>query len=191
MIPTKFRFTWPSGFRGEDFLRNRPIRNKNCMWRPCLLMDQNKTNSCYRGSFIDAPYPVSVHLAKRFQRRGFFRNQPIRNKNCLWWPCLLTDRYETSNPYRGPFIDASDPVSVHLAKRFQRRGFFRNQPIRNKNCLWRPCLLRDRDLMSKLYRVPSINVSCQISVYMAMRLQRRCLEISQSKTRIACGDHVC
>ena len=22
----------------------------------------------------------------------FFRNQPIRNKNCLWWPCLLTDR---------------------------------------------------------------------------------------------------
>jgi len=28
-------------------------------------------------------------LAKRFQRRRFFRNQPIRNKNCLWWPCLL------------------------------------------------------------------------------------------------------
>ena len=22
----------------------------------------------------------------------FFRNQPIRNKNCLWWPYLLTDR---------------------------------------------------------------------------------------------------
>jgi hypothetical protein len=31
-------------------------------------------------------------LGKRFQRRRFFRNQPIRNKNGLWWPCLLTDR---------------------------------------------------------------------------------------------------
>jgi hypothetical protein len=28
-----------------------------------------------------------------------------------------------SNLYRGPFIDASYQVSVHLAKRFQRRRF--------------------------------------------------------------------
>jgi len=25
-------------------------------------------------------------------RRRLFRNQPIKNKNYLWWPCLLTDR---------------------------------------------------------------------------------------------------
>jgi hypothetical protein len=40
---------------------------------------------------MDASYQDSVHLAKRFQRRRFFRNQPIRNKNGLWRPCLLTD----------------------------------------------------------------------------------------------------
>jgi hypothetical protein len=50
---------------------------------------------------------VSIHLARRFQRIRFFRNQPIRNKNCLWWPCLLTDRNEISNLYRGPSKDAS------------------------------------------------------------------------------------
>jgi hypothetical protein len=70
----------------------------------------------------------------------FFRNEPIRNKNCLWWPRLLTDRDEMSNLYRGPFIDAFYQVSVHLAKRFQRRRF---------------------------------------------------LKIGQSETRIACGGHVC
>ena len=53
----------------------------------------------------------------------FFRNQPIRNKNWLWWPCLLTDWYKMSNRYREPFIDASYQVSIHLAKRFQRRRF--------------------------------------------------------------------
>jgi urease accessory protein UreE len=31
------------------------------------------------------------------------------------------DRDEISNLYRGPPIDASNQVSVHLAKRFQRR----------------------------------------------------------------------
>jgi hypothetical protein len=63
---------------------------------------------------------VSVHLAKLLQRR-LFRNQPIRNKNCLWRPCLLMDRDKMSKLYRGPSIDASYQVSVHLAKGFQRR----------------------------------------------------------------------
>jgi hypothetical protein len=33
---------------------------------------------------VDASYQVSVHMAKQFQRRRFFRNRPIRNKNCMW-----------------------------------------------------------------------------------------------------------
>jgi hypothetical protein len=44
-----------------------------------------------------------------------FKNQPIRNKSRLWQPCLLMDRDEMSNLYRGPYIDASYQVSVHLA----------------------------------------------------------------------------
>jgi hypothetical protein len=35
------------------------------------------------------------------------KNQPIRNKNCLWWPYLM-DWDKMSNLYnRGPPIDAS------------------------------------------------------------------------------------
>ena len=49
---------------------------------------------------VDASYQVSVHMAKQFQRRRFFRNRSIRNKNCMWWPCLLTDRNEMSNLQR-------------------------------------------------------------------------------------------
>jgi hypothetical protein len=72
--------------------------------------------------------------------KKIFKNRPIRNKSCLWWPCLLTDRDEMSNLYQGPSIDASYQVLVHLAKRFRRRRF---------------------------------------------------LKIGQSETRIACGGHVC
>ena len=53
-----------------------------------------------------------------------FLNQPIRNKNRLWQPCLLMDRDGMSNLYRGPSIDASYQVSVHLAKRLQKRRIF-------------------------------------------------------------------
>jgi len=73
---------------------------------------------------ISASHQVSVHLAKQFQRRRFFRNRPIRNKNCLWQPCLLTDRDEISNLYRGPSIDVSYQVSVQLALSSSREEDF-------------------------------------------------------------------
>ena len=97
-------------------------------------------SNLYRGPSKDVSYQALIRLARRFQRRRFLRNQPIRNKNGLWWPCLLTNRDEISNRYRGPSVDASYQVSVHLATRFQRRRF---------------------------------------------------VKIGQSETRIACGGHAC
>ena len=73
MLHTKFSFIWPGGFRGEDVFRNQPIRNKIGLWWPCLLTDRNEMNNLYRGPSIDASYQLSVHLAKEFQRRRFFK----------------------------------------------------------------------------------------------------------------------
>jgi hypothetical protein len=61
---------------------------------------------------VDASYQVSVHIAKQIQRRRCIRNRPIRNKNCMWWPCLPTDRDEMSILHRGHSIDAFYQVSV-------------------------------------------------------------------------------
>ena len=57
--------------------------------------------------------------------------------------------------------------------------------------MWWPCLLTDRDEMSKLYSGPAINTSYQDSFHLAKRFQRRrFLKIGQSETRIAYGGHV-
>jgi alpha-amylase/alpha-mannosidase (GH57 family) len=98
-----------------------------------------------------------------------------------------------SNLYRGPFIDASYQVLFHFfGQAVSEEKILKNRPIRNKNCLWWPCLLMDRDEMSTIYRGPSIDASYQISNQLALRFQWRIfLEIDQSETRIACGGHVC
>jgi len=58
-------------------------------------------------------------------RENNFRNQSNRKKIAYvnYNICLLMDRDEMSNLYRGPFIDASYQGSVHLPKQFQRRRF--------------------------------------------------------------------
>jgi hypothetical protein len=71
MLSTKFQFIPESGFRGEDFFRNQPIRNKNGLWWPCLLTDRDEMSNRYRGHSKDASCQVSVYLAKRLQRRRF------------------------------------------------------------------------------------------------------------------------
>jgi hypothetical protein len=96
-------------FQRRRFFRNQPITDRDEM---CYL---------YRRHAIDASYQVTVHLAKRFRRRRLKKNRPIRNKNCLWRPCLLMNRDKINNLYRGPSIDASYKVSLHLAEGFQRR----------------------------------------------------------------------
>jgi hypothetical protein len=178
-------------FQRKSCFRNRTIRNKNCLWRPCLLTDQNRMSNSHSGPSIDASYQVSVYLAKLCQSRRFFRNWPIRKKNCLWQPCLLTDWDKMSNLYKRTFHRCFLPNFRSFGHAVSEK-IFRNRPIRNKNCLWWPCLLMDRDRMSNLYRGPSIDASYQVSIHLAMWFQRRrFLEIDQSETRIACGGHVC
>jgi hypothetical protein len=46
-----------------------------------MFVNGSKRNEqFYRGPPIDASYQISVHLAKRFQERRFFRNQPIKKQ---------------------------------------------------------------------------------------------------------------
>ena len=72
MFSTKFRFIWPSGFRGEDLKKSANQKQK----LPVAAMFVNgwdKVSTLYRESSKDASYQVSVHLVKRFQRRRFLK----------------------------------------------------------------------------------------------------------------------
>ena len=69
MLPTKFRFIWPSGFGGEDFLKS-PNQKQEL---PVVAMFVNGSGQNVQSLEIDASYQVSVHLAKQFQRRRILK----------------------------------------------------------------------------------------------------------------------
>ena len=147
MLLTKFRFIWPSGYRGEDFFKSVQ-RYMHFEYRYLYLnksylsfnrgedfLEINQSELPVAAMFVNQSGQNEQSLQKTFHRcflpsfgsfsqavseEKIFLNGPIRNKNCLWRPCLLMDRDEMSKLYRGPSIDASYQVSVHLAEGFQR-----------------------------------------------------------------------
>ena len=60
MLPTKFQFIWPSGFRGEDFFKLTNQKQEFSV--VAMLVDGWGQN--------EQSLEVSVHLAQGFQRRS-------------------------------------------------------------------------------------------------------------------------
>jgi predicted aminopeptidase len=67
MLPSKFRFIWPSSFRVD--LKKLTNQKQGLPVAAMFLLDRDEMSKLYRGPSIDASYQVSVHLAKGFQRR--------------------------------------------------------------------------------------------------------------------------
>jgi hypothetical protein len=117
-------FTDNSCFWLADFFNSSPLK-------PLGQMIWILVGSIYGRSSIKIAHSVPIHLQTRppqailvsdwvylanlCQSSRFFRNWPIRKKNCLWWPCLLTDSDKWAIFIRGLSIDASYQISDHLA----------------------------------------------------------------------------
>ena len=128
-------------------------------------------SNLYRGPSIDASYQVSVHLAKRFQRRRILKIGQSEIRVAVHLADLVaifvngSGRNEQS--LQRTFHRCFLPIFGSIGQVVSEEKIFKNRPIRNKNCLCRPCLLMDRDKMSNLYRGPSIDASYQVSVHLA------------------------
>ena len=129
-----------------------------------------------RGPSKDASYQVLIHLAWRLQRRRFFQKSTNQKQE---WPVVVMfvnglGRNEQSlqRTFNRCFLQSFGSFGQALSE----EKIFKNQPIRNKHCLWRPCLLMDRDKMSNLYKEPSIDTSYQVSYHLAEGFQRRRLK---------------
>ena len=127
----------------------------------------------YRGPCIYASHQFLVYLGKQFQRRRFLEIDQSKTRiACGGHVCkrigtkwaIWIDGIPYMLPSKFRFI---------WARSFRGEDLFLNWSIRKKNCLWWPCLQTDWDKMSNLYREPSINAKCPVSIHLAMWFQKR------------------
>jgi hypothetical protein len=117
---------------------------------------------------------------------------------------LVGSRDHRTHFGRGPSKDHSTKVWLQLAQWFLKRRlkcemltdgrrtksddnsspglkatWAKNQPIKNKRRLWRPCSLTDQEEMSDLYGGPSIDGSYQVSVHLVEGFLKAYLSVIQ------------
>jgi hypothetical protein len=61
MLPTKCRFIWPSGFRGEDFLEILADFKKSSPLKLLGQMNRNLVGSIYGRSSMKIAHFVQIH----------------------------------------------------------------------------------------------------------------------------------
>ena len=172
---TKFQFVWDSGFRGEDFLE---INQSKTRWPEVAMFvngselnEQSLQRTFHRCfiSYFDSFCPA-VSEEKIFQKSTNQKQQ---------WPvaAIFVKRSERNEQsLQRTFHRCFMPNFGSFGQTVSEEKIFKNRPITNKNCLWRSCLLMDRDKMSNFYRGPSIHTSYQASVHLAEGFQRRRLK---------------
>ena len=53
MLPTKFQFIWPNGYRREDFFKSANQKQGSSVAAMCVNIYQDEISNLYRGPSID------------------------------------------------------------------------------------------------------------------------------------------
>ena len=144
-------------------------------------------SNSYRGPPIDASYQISLHLAKQLQIRGDFLKSGHQKQESPVAVMLVNGSGQNEQSLQRTFHRSFLQSFGSFGQEVSEVKIFLNWPIRNKNCLWQPCLLMDRDQISNLYRGPSIDASYQVSVHLAEGFQRRrlkCEKLTDDRRRM-------
>ena len=244
MLPTKFRFIWPSGFREEDFVKSSNQKQELPMAAMCVNeseLSEQYLQKIFQGCFLPSfgSFGKAASEEKIFQKStnqkqelsvmAMFVNGSELNKHSLqrtFQGCFLpsfdsfvqvvseekifqkSTNQKQELPVVAMFVTGSGQNEQSLQRTCHRcflpsfssfgqvvseEKIFKNRPIRNKNCLWWPCLLMDRDKMSNLQRKPSIDASYQVSLHLAEGFQRRrlkCEKITDDRCQVMANAHI-
>ena len=172
MLPAKFRFIWPSGFRGEDFQKSTNQKQELSV-AAMFVNELGRNEQSFQQTFQGCSLPSFDSFGQVVSEEKIFQKSTNQKQE---WPVasmfvngLGRNEQSLQRTCHRCFLPSFRSFGIAVTE----EKIFKNQPIRNKNCLWWPCLLMDQDKMSNLQRGSSIDASYQVSVHFVKQFQRR------------------
>ena len=102
LLPSFCSFGQAVSAGGEDFFQKLTIQKKELPVAAMFINGLGQNVQSLWRTFHRCFLPCFGAFGQGVSEKKIFFNRSIRNKNCLWRPCLLTDRDEMRNLYREP-----------------------------------------------------------------------------------------
>jgi hypothetical protein len=142
MIPIKFRFIWPR-FQRRSFKKSANQKQELPVAAIFINGSGQNVQSLERTShrcFL----PSFGSFGKKVSEEKNLINQPIRNRESPVAVMFVKGSLRNEPSFQGTFHRCFLPRFGSFGHAVSEENIIKNQPFRNKNCLWRPYLLMDR-----------------------------------------------
>ena len=118
----------------EEKIFIRPIRNKNCLWRPCLLMDIGTKLPIFIEDFPQMLLTKFQFIwESSFRGEDFLENNQSKTRKA--WVHVFNgselNEQSLQRNFQGCFLPSFDSFGQAVSE----EKIFLNRPFRNKNCL--------------------------------------------------------
>ena len=90
MLPTKFRFIWPNGFRGEEFKKSANQKQESPV-AAMFVNESGRNEQSLQRTFHRYFLSCFGSFGQAVSEEKIFKNRPFRNKNCLWQPSMFVN----------------------------------------------------------------------------------------------------
>ena len=167
MLPTKFRFSWPSGYRGEDFFQKSTNQKQELPVVAMFVNGSGRKEQSLQGTFQGCFLPRFSSFGQAASEEKIFQKSTNQKQELPVSAMFVNGSGRNEHSLQKTCHRCFLPIFGSFGQAISEEKIFKNRPIRNKNCLWRPCLLMDWDKISTLQRGPSIDASYHVSLHLA------------------------
>ena len=139
MLPTKFRLIWPSSFREKDFQKS--INQKQEL--PVVAMFVNRselTEQCLQRTFHRCFLPSFSSFGHAVSEEKIFQKSTNQKQELPVVAMFVNGSQRNEQSLQRTFHRCFLSSFASFGQAVSEEKIFLNWPIRNKNCLWRPCL---------------------------------------------------
>ena len=162
MLPIKFWSIWPSCVRVEDFQKSTNQKQELPV-AAMIVSGSGQNKLSLQRTFHRCFLPSFGSFGKAVSEEKIFQKSPNQKQElfvvAMFVIGLGQNQQSIQMTFHRCFISSFGPFGHAVSE----ENIFRNRPIRNKNRLWRPCLLIDGNKMSTLCREPPIDTFYQVS----------------------------
>ena len=141
MLPTKFQFIWPNGFRGEESKKSANQKQELPV-AAMFINGSGQNEQSLQRTFHRCFLPSFISFGQTVSEEKLFQKSTNKKQELPTTAMFVNGSGRNEQSIQRTFHRCFLPSFGSFGQAVSEEKIFRNQPIRKKSRLWWPCLVK-------------------------------------------------